>query len=58
MGRELLFEVNQYIDYADIFSCPSCKDQPSVIILDGIAMGITKQLPDAPNNIDPEQKSQ
>ena len=33
------------INYQKIFSCHTCKETPSIIILDGIAMGTTKKLP-------------
>ena len=48
---------NAYLRMADInyqllFTCPMCKDKPDVIILNGIAMGTTKAIPEfyiAPN---------
>ena len=43
------------INYEENFSCSICKNQPSIIILDGIAMGTTRQLPDISNNVDTEQ---
>ena len=44
------------IDYGSTFACSICIDQPSIIILDGIAMGTTKQIPETPNFIDEQQK--
>ena len=44
------------IDYANNFCCIKCKESPSIIILDGIAMGTTKLLPPKDDNIDESQQ--
>ena len=43
------------IDYELSFTCPICKDRPSIVVLDGIAMGTTKQLPDISNQVAPNK---
>ena len=40
------------INYQINFCCLTCKETPSMIILDGIAMGTTKGLPIQPDNTD------
>ena len=66
MGREVEYQIhiiqkawNCYLRLVDIdydiqFTCPICKVPPSIIILDGISMVTTKQLPDRPSHIDQE----
>ena len=44
------------IDYHLQFSCPKCKLNPKVIILDGIAIDITKVIPDCCNQVDETQR--
>ena len=67
MGRKFTFQYhilkhawNAYIRMADIkyqsiFSCPICKEKPDVIILDGIAMGTTKTIPEYHHQFDETQ---
>ena len=44
------------IDYANNFYCVKCKESPQILILDGIAMGTTKILPQKDDNIDESQQ--
>ena len=44
------------IDYANKFYCVKCKESPQILILDGIAMGTTKVLPQKDDNIDESQQ--
>ena len=44
------------IDYTSHYSCPKCKDQPDLIILDGIAMGTMKAVPDVATTYDQDQQ--
>ena len=67
MGRKLTFHYyilkhawNSHLrmadmDYQSLFSCPICKNKPDVIILDGIAMGTTKKIPDYHHQFDETQ---
>ena len=34
------------VNYRSDFSCPKCRNNPDLIILDGIAMGTTKAIPE------------
>ena len=43
------------IDYTSHYSCPKCKDQPDLIIIDGIAMGTMKAVPDVATTYDEDQ---
>ena len=43
------------IDYTSQYICPKCKQEPEVIILDGIAMGTTKAIPDVSATVDRDQ---
>ena len=43
------------IDYSSHYTCPQCKHEPDVIILDGIAMGTMKALPTVVANVDQDQ---
>ena len=44
------------INYQSLFSCPKRKDKPDVIILDIIAMGTTKTIPDVYHQVDETQR--
>ena len=43
------------IDYHSNFTCPSCKDTPDVIILDGVAMGTSRDIPETLFKVDKTQ---
>ena len=43
------------VNYKTQFSCPLCKDRPEVIIIDGIAMGTTKPIPELHPQVDETQ---
>ena len=43
------------IDYPKTFTCPKCKDNPDVIIMDGIMMGTVKNIPEYFNQYDEGQ---
>ena len=67
MGRKGIFKYhtvqhawNAYlrmvdINYSSHYTCPQCKHKPDTIILDGIAMGTTKELPSVVPNVDHDQ---
>ena len=42
-------------DFTYILTCPTCKDSPEVIILDGITMGTSKEIPDSSPEFDENQ---
>ncbi|KAI6659494.1 hypothetical protein LOD99_10742 [Oopsacas minuta] len=44
------------IDYDSNYICPKCKDHPDVIILDGIAMGTMKSVPEVDAKFDQDQQ--
>ncbi|KAI6648338.1 hypothetical protein LOD99_12147 [Oopsacas minuta] len=44
------------IDYDSNYICPKCKDHPDVIILDGIAMGTMKSVPEVDAKFDEDQQ--
>ena len=35
------------IDYTSVFTCTVCKDNPDVVILDGITLGTSRDIPQA-----------
>ena len=43
------------IDYKSAFTCPTSKDNPEIIILDGITMGTIREIYDVFSGIDPNQ---
>ena len=67
MGRKSTFKYhiihhawNAYLrlvdlDYPSLYTCPQCKLQPKVVILDGIAMGTMKSLPEVTEPVDYDQ---
>ena len=68
MGRKLRLQYhifthawNAYLRMAEVnykaqFACPLCKDKPDVIIMDGIAMGTTKPIPELRPQVDETQQ--
>ena len=44
------------LDYPSLYTCPQCKLQPKIVILDGIAMGTMRSLPDVIETEDYDQK--
>ena len=40
------------LEYHAKFTCPTCKDNPEVIILDGITLGTLKRIPEIPHKTD------
>ena len=44
------------LDYQAKFTCPTCKDNPEVIILDGITLGTLKRIPEIPHKTDENQR--
>ncbi|KAI6659971.1 hypothetical protein LOD99_14312 [Oopsacas minuta] len=44
------------IDYDSNYICPKCKNHPDVIILDGIAMGTMKSVPEVDAKFDQDQQ--
>ena len=44
------------LDYKARFTCPTCKDNPEVVILDGITLGTLKQIPEIPHITDENQR--
>ena len=43
------------IDYKARFACPICKENPEVIIMDGITLGTLKHIPEISHQVDKEQ---
>ena len=43
------------IDYKANFTCPICKENPEVIIMDGVTLGTLKHIPEISHSKDKEQ---
>ena len=43
------------IDYKANFTCPICKDNPEVVIMDGVTLGTLKHIPEISHSKDKEQ---
>ena len=44
------------IDYQVNFTCPTCKTNPDVVILDGVTLGTLKHIPEIAHQVDNQQK--
>ena len=44
------------LDYISCFTCPICKDNPEVVVFDGITLGTLKHVPTISNTTDDQQK--
>ena len=43
------------IDYKAKFTCPICKENPELIIMDGTTLGTLKHIPEISQQVDKEQ---
>ncbi|KAI6660643.1 hypothetical protein LOD99_10374 [Oopsacas minuta] len=44
------------LDYSSHYTCSQCKLEPKIVVIDGIAMGIMRSLPEVEEAVDYEQK--